>query len=495
MKRVGNLYETMLSYPRMLEAFQGVMRDKKHKSLPGSMSFMIMQNKDFYIAEAGRILAERSFKPRKPRESYRSEKGSNKIRFIQAPAIFPDQFIHWSLILAIQPVLMKGMDQWCCASIKGRGTFYAKNFIEKCLDTSNDKPGQIPTRKKYKYCLRMDIKKFFENINRERLMILLEQRIKDKEILDLCRKIIYSVPSKTGKGLPLGYYTSQWFANFYLQAFDHKIREVLMPKYGVDKYIRYMDDMIILGSNKRKLENLMKDIDNLLRSEFGLWLKETSEVVEITDENPIDFIGFRFTFDKTDLRPRIINHAIRANRSLYSGRFTIKKLQRFGSYNGWFMHTDTKEFQNNLPGDRKTEQHILTEMLAKKREEDLNSSQYRYLVKLVEDIKTLHNETQNKDYTLARVYPEGPRIVARSSYRFPDQDAYEEEQKRLKEEAEAKKLQPKPKKKKNNKRKNNRKPGTYQASAEQYFSDRDRESIIRDYNMEIREYELINANS
>ena len=49
-------------------------------------------------------------------------------------------------------------------------------------------------------------------------------------------------------GLPIGFYTSQWFANWFLQPFDHYVKEELKAKC----YVRYMDDIVILGANVKE---------------------------------------------------------------------------------------------------------------------------------------------------------------------------------------------------------------------------------------------------
>lgn len=71
---------------------------------------------------------------------------------------------------------------------------------------------------------------------------LIRQKIKDKDLLNLLDLIIDSCE----KGLPIGSYLSQYLSNFYLSNFDHWCKEILKIKY----IIRYMDDIVILGSNK-----------------------------------------------------------------------------------------------------------------------------------------------------------------------------------------------------------------------------------------------------
>lgn len=484
-KRAGHLYEKMLSIRVASEAFDGAMRDKKFKHRPGSIAFMLYHNRDYYIAEVGRILETESFKPKKPRESIRLDAGSGKERHIQAPALFPDQIVHWCVMLVLQDIFLKGMDTWCCASVKGRGTLYAKNFIERTLDNSQGITGRDAPERKYKYCLKMDIRKFFENIDRRILIDKLESKIKDPKMIKICSDIIYSVP---GQGLPLGYYTSQWFANFYLQSFDHYLREVLMPKYGVDFYIRYMDDMLIMGSNKRKLAQLKGEISQYLHDNLKLELKNTTRIFSIA-ECPIDYIGFRFSYGKTVLRKNILHRARGANERLYNGKFHIKELRSSMAYNGWIQNTDTKQYRaQHMQGSVYLERKKISEFSKIERLETLASERYKRTIRIEEDIINLRQETELGDgVVLIRHYPDRHdqvRVVARSRYRFPDQDEYEEELRKAAEEKANKK------KKKHKKKKH--KPGeTYRAPAERYFAEEGMEEIYaRDYNQNIKDYDI-----
>lgn len=136
MKRVGYLYEQLYKTETCQKAYAGVMKGKHRKFDPTSIAFTIRNNSDYYIHETGRILYEHKFKPSKPHEFLRYDKGSHKLRKIQAPRIFPDQFVHWAVIIVLMPYLKRGMDHYCCASVKGRGTSYAKDALEKALDDS-----------------------------------------------------------------------------------------------------------------------------------------------------------------------------------------------------------------------------------------------------------------------------------------------------------------------------------------------------------------------
>lgn len=78
------------------------------------------------------------------------------------------------------------------------------------------------------------------------------------------KEIIYSA-----KGVPIGNYLSQFFANLYLTYFDHWIKEELKCKY----YFRYADDIVILGNDKNYLRNVLVSIKLYLKQVLNLELK------------------------------------------------------------------------------------------------------------------------------------------------------------------------------------------------------------------------------
>ncbi len=113
----------------------------------------------------------------------------------------------------------------------------------------------------------MDIKKYFDNIDKDILFQILKRKITDKKLLRLLQEIIYSNCTKEElenasskrKGLPIGNYTSQIFANIYLNELDQYIKHSLKGKY----YFRYLDDMILLVETKKEAKMCLKKIKEL----------------------------------------------------------------------------------------------------------------------------------------------------------------------------------------------------------------------------------------
>lgn len=116
----------------------------------------------------------------------------------------------------------------------------------------------------------MDIRHFFESVDHLVLKEWLSKKFRDEYILELLFLIIDAIEI----GLPLGFYTSQWFANFLLQPLDHYIKEELHVKYMT----RYMDDIVCFGRNKKELHKVRLAISNYLETELHLELKGNWQV-------------------------------------------------------------------------------------------------------------------------------------------------------------------------------------------------------------------------
>lgn len=140
-------------------------------------------------------------------------------------------------------------------------------------------------------------------------------------------------------GLPIGNYTSQWLANFYLQEFDHFIKQDLKIKY----YVRYMDDCIMFGNNKKKLHKARKEIEVYLKS-IGLSIKGNWQIYRL-DKRPLDFLGFKFYRTYTTMRKRNSLRIKRRAKKVYKKeKLNFKDCAAMLSYLGWLKHSDSYNF-------------------------------------------------------------------------------------------------------------------------------------------------------
>lgn len=322
MKRVGNIFEKICDIENIYTAIRNAARGKKHRKTVA----YVLDNQEKAARLIQEMLVNKTYKP-KPYRTFEIKDGPRqKTRTIFCPAYFHDQIIHWALMQIIEPVLMRGMYKFCCGSIPNRGVHYGKRYLEKWIKRD---------RKHTKYCLKLDIKKYYPHIDKDVLKSKFRKKIKDASVLWLIDCIIDS----HAEGLPIGNFTSQWWANFYLQDLDHFIKEELHTKY----YLRYMDDMTLFSNNKKQLHKARKAISEFIKP-MGLTLKENWQVFRV-DKRPIDFLGYKFYRYKTTLRRknclRIRRRVKRANKK---ERPSLSDARAIISYLGWIKHSNSYYF-------------------------------------------------------------------------------------------------------------------------------------------------------
>lgn len=216
---------------------------------------------------------------------------------------FRDRIVHHLIINKLNPLFEKQFiyDSYSCR--QGKGTHFGIKRIERFLRSCSRNYTQDC------YILKLDIQGFFMHINKD----ILYQRLKafiteppqfsardcgwagkdDKDILlALCKKVIYHNPTENcvikslrskwiglpkskslfyaaeNRGLPIGNFTSQVFANFYLDSFDHFIKHDL----GIRYYGRYVDDFIIFHQSKEYLKKIISVLKNFLWQKLRLTL-------------------------------------------------------------------------------------------------------------------------------------------------------------------------------------------------------------------------------
>lgn len=323
MKRKGFIFDKIVELNNVESAvYKASIGKTKRKNVE-----KILDSPTYYAIQIQKLLKEKSYIPSPYLEMKIRDGANKKERIIYKPRFYPDQVIHWALMLQIEPLLEKGMYELSCASIKGRGIQRGMNYLKRIL---------VQDRKYTKYCLKLDVKKFYPSIDKNILKSKFRKIIKDRDTLWLIDIIIDS----SENGVPIGNYTSQWFANFYLQSLDHYIKEELKVKY----YIRYMDDMVLFSNNKKELRKVKYAIDEYLKKEH-LTIKENWQLFK-TESRPIDFLGYRFYRGYTTLRrSNFLRIKRRAKKISKKNELNFKDASAMLSYSGWLKHCDSYNYQ------------------------------------------------------------------------------------------------------------------------------------------------------
>ena len=242
---------------------------------------------------------------------------------------FEDRIVHqWYVEEFLKPYYSKSFVYDTYACIEGKGTHKAIKRLQKFMKSvSNDY-----------YIIKFDIKKYFENIDKDILFNILKKKIKDKYLVDFTYKMIYE--NNDFKGICIGNYTSQWFANIYLNELDHYVKEVLRIKC----YLRYMDDFIVLVESKDKAKDIYNKVNIYINSKLHLELNKKSRYYSI--KYGCDFCGYIIYKDYIKIRKRNkkkINKSIKVWNYLYkNNRFNYYKfISSYNSYISYLKYANT----------------------------------------------------------------------------------------------------------------------------------------------------------
>lgn len=252
-----------------------------------------------------------------------------KERTIARLPYYPDRIVHHAIMNIVEPIFARLYTADTYACIKGRGGHKARHKIMEAM--RKDPEGT-------KYCLKLDIRKYYPSVDHEVLKAILRRKIKDQRTLRLFDEIIDSAP-----GLPIGNYLSQTLANVYLAYFDHYVKEVL----GVRYYYRYVDDIVVLSSDKAQLRSVLREMKMYLGS-LHLEVKSNWQIFPV-EARGIDFLGYVFRHGYVLLRKRIkhnlfkaLAHQRKVARSCEEIRLAV------ASYIGWLKYTNSKHLTITL---------------------------------------------------------------------------------------------------------------------------------------------------
>lgn len=316
MKRRGNLYLNVCSIDNL------ELADQKARKGKGSQKGIINHDKNRLpnILDLHYSLINKTFTTSKYKQFMVNDNGKEREIF-SLP--YRDRIVHHAVSNYIEPIFTSTFTADTYSCIKGRGTLKASLTLRKALrDLENTK-----------YCLKLDIKKFYPSVDHDVLKNQLRRKIKDQDLLWLLDNIIDS-----GPGVPIGNLLSQHFANFYLSPFDHWIKG--STGGAAVNYFRYCDDLVILSSNKFYLHQLLNKIKVYLETNLKLTLKSNWQIFPVAARG-IDFVGYVHYHTHVRLRKRIKKRFARMLN-------TQRKDQSIAAYKGWLKYGNCRNLERKL---------------------------------------------------------------------------------------------------------------------------------------------------
>lgn len=336
-KRVGHLFEHVRDMHNLKEAIKDAARHKRKRKEVQK----VLEDIDGHAKLLQEMLDEETFIPA-PYTMRRINDGiQKKTRDIAIPRFWPDQCIHHAFVRVFKQIVLHSAYPFSCGCVPGKGTHGAKKAIEKWIRKDP---------KHTKYVLKLDVKKCYPTMSHEELRKKLRRRIKDKKFLRLADRIIASfqqpmatherlLPEIDAAGIPVGLFTSPWFCNFFFQDIDHKVAE----KTGTAHNVRYVDDMVLFDSSKRRLHKALEFIQTEV--EITKQAVKANWQVFVLSKRPLDFLGFKFHPNKTTIRKSIMLRISRKARTIARAAYaSIRNAHAMVSYIGYIVNSDSQRF-------------------------------------------------------------------------------------------------------------------------------------------------------
>ena len=248
MKRVGYLMEQIASLDNLYLAYHKACRGKQRKQEVLRYAAHFDENMQAMRQElldgTAAVGDYRYFTIHDPKE-----------RVICA-APFRERILQHAVMNVCHPYFDKKLIDTTYATRKGKGVYAA---IDKATEAMS----------RYEYTVKLDYRKYYDSIRHDILKQKLRRMFKDAALLTLFDRLIDSYSVTEGRGLPIGNLTSQYFANLYLSDLDHRVKE----QWHAAVYVRYMDDILMAGSDRDALQRCVANMTDYSANELGLTLK------------------------------------------------------------------------------------------------------------------------------------------------------------------------------------------------------------------------------
>jgi retron-type reverse transcriptase len=308
MKRVGYLWDELVSFENLLRAAETACKGKRLR--PAVVRFHFDLERELWRLHED--LAAKSYRPGAYRTFWIHEPKARQI----SAAPYRDRVVHHALTQVLEPIFEGSFvpDSYACR--KGKGTHAA---VRRCQEFA----------RRCRYVYKADVRKFFPSIDHQVLQGLLARKVKDPDVLWLTALLIdhsnpqeevqlwfpgddLFTPTDRRRGLPIGNQTSQFFANVVLDPLDHFV----MDRLGVGGYVRYCDDFLVFAADKAALAGVRRPIGDFLAG-LRLRLHPTKNVVFPVRQG-IPFLGYRV----------FPTHRLLAKANVWRFRRRLRRMQR-----------------------------------------------------------------------------------------------------------------------------------------------------------------------
>ena len=286
--RAPELLEKILDRDNLNRAYKRV---KANKGAPG-VDGMTVEAALPWLREHGKELTERIRQGKyKPDPVRRKEipKPDGGVRKLGIPSV-KDRVVQQAVAQKLMPIYEPLFSEGSYGYRPGRS---AQDAIYKIRGYAEDG---------YEWAVLLDLSKYFDTLNHEKLLNQLRKEIKDERVIQLVKRFLKSgvmengVVMATEEGSPQGGPLSPLLANIYLNEFDHEYEGRGVP------VVRYADDIVLLCKSKRAAERLLESSTRYLEGKLKLKVnRDKSHIAKVNATKKFKFLGFAFGKGKDGL--------------------------------------------------------------------------------------------------------------------------------------------------------------------------------------------------
>lgn len=346
MKRIGNLYDKIISLDNLRLADAKARRGKLHTYGVRHHD----RNREANILALHEALLTKTFKT-SPYELFKVYEP--KERLIYRLPYYPDRIVHHAIMNILEPIWVASFTHNTFSCVKGRGIEGCARSVDRHIRKYAGRP---------LYVLKIDIRKFYPLMPHTTVKRVVRWKIKDKDLLWLIDEIIDSVNGTPhpvredelcdGESLPIGNYLSQFLANLVLAPFMHKVNE----EWRIDAD-EYADDMVFYWDDPDKLRDAFHTkIRPYLEDNLNLKIKDNWQIFPVAKNREdkhgraLDFVGYKFYREQKLIRKSIKQNFCRKVARLnkrHDVPFEDYK-QQVASWLGWAQHSNSRHLLKTI---------------------------------------------------------------------------------------------------------------------------------------------------
>lgn len=306
LKNDDTLLNELLSDENLKIAKQRVKKNKGASGIDGMEVKELDEYLSKHLDEIKEQIRNKKYSP-KPVKRVEIPKPDGGVRNLGVPTV-ADRFVQQAIAQVLTPIYEPKFSE---SSYGFRPDRCCEMAILKALEFMNDG---------YQWVVDIDLEKFFDNVNHDKMISLIMKDVKCGEIVSLINKFLKSGIMMDDEykesviGTPQGGNLSPLLSNIMLNQLDKELEA-----RGL-RFTRYADDCIILVGSSKAADRVMKNVSIFIESKLGLKVNMTKS--KVSKPNDIKYLGFGFFMDKNDGLWKAKPHA----KSVEKLKLKLKKL-------------------------------------------------------------------------------------------------------------------------------------------------------------------------